>query len=127
VRRLTSITLLLLFSFPLIAPLFALGGSAESDLPACCRRNGAHHCMMSAEQVAELEHTAYVTVVHSRCPLYPVPGAPVHHEVLALHADQLFYAGVLSHPAQFQQVEAWARVALDGARHKRGPPALRLS
>jgi hypothetical protein len=51
----------------------------------------------------------------------------VHHETLALASAAAFYAGVVSHPAQFSQVEAWARVALDGARQKRGPPSVRLS
>jgi len=127
VRRLFSITLLLLFSLPLITPLFALGGTPESRLPACCRRNGAHHCMMSSEQMANLEVGHHFRTARSKCPMFPQAIAPVHHEALGIHMASAFYAGLLSHPAQFHQVEAWARVALDGARQKRGPPSVRLS
>jgi hypothetical protein len=127
VRRLLSITLLLVFSFPLISPLFALGATAEANLPICCRRNGAHHCMQSAEQLAALERGVHFAAIHPRCPMFPTAAATPDHAPLALDRASLFFAGVLSHPAQFRQVEAWARVALAGARHKRGPPAVRLS
>jgi hypothetical protein len=126
-RRLISITFLLVFSFPLISPLFALASSPEPKLPACCRRNGAHHCMLSAEQSAALELGKHFTVLQSKCPMFPAAPAMMHHEQLSFNRAGLFFAEVISHPAQFQQAEAWARVALEGARHKRGPPAVRLS
>jgi hypothetical protein len=127
VRRLLSITLVLLFSFSLISPLLALGETAESKLPACCRRSGAHHCTMPPDQLAALANGRHFTIVRSKCPMFPQATVAVHHETLSLHAPALLFAEVLSHPAQFRQVEAWARVALAGARHKRGPPTLRLS
>jgi hypothetical protein len=127
VRRIISITLLLAFSFALISPLLALGSTPESSLPACCRRGGAHHCMLSAEQIAALEHGTHFTSVRNKCPMFPVASLTAHHEQLAFNHASLLFAAVLSHPAQFQQVLAWARVALEGARHKRGPPSVRLS
>jgi len=127
VRRLLSLTLLLLFSLPLIAPLVALGQSPESQLAACCRRAGAHHCTMSAEQLAALDGGQHFTAPQTRCPMFPKAVAPAHRETAALAVSATFYAGIVSHPAQFHQVEAWARVALDGARQKRGPPSVRLS
>jgi hypothetical protein len=63
--------LLLLFSFPLIAPLFALGSDAESRLPACCRTHGKHHCMMSVEEMQALLDGEHFTAVTPKCPLYP--------------------------------------------------------
>jgi hypothetical protein len=122
VPRLISITLLLLFGLQLAGPAFALGGNADSRMAACCRRNGAHHCRMSPEEKAKLEAGQHVTVVHSNCPMFPKALAPAHHETLSIHLAAALYAEVLSHPAQFRQVEAWARVARDGARQKRGPP-----
>ena len=123
VRRLLSITLLLLFGLQFVGPAFAWAGDAESGLPACCRRNGTHHCMMSAEQITKLEAGQHLLAVHSQCPMFPKALAPAHHETLSIHLAAALYAEVFSHPAQFRQVEAWARVARDGARQKRGPPA----
>jgi hypothetical protein len=73
VRRLLAISLLLLFGMPLISPLFALAANTESNLPACCRRNGSHHCMMS---MAERDHLANKAGAHApmmgeRCPYLP--------------------------------------------------------
>jgi hypothetical protein len=127
VRRLLSITLLLLFGLPLIAPFFALGATAESQLPACCRSHGAHHCVMSAEQLAALEQGQQVHSLQSQCPMFPRAVAPSHVQPFAYQLAASFDAGVLSQPAKLSQIEAWARVALDGARHKRGPPMVRLS
>lgn len=45
-KRILSTLLILIFG---LGPLLeALPASAESSLPACCRRHGAHHCAMSA-------------------------------------------------------------------------------
>lgn len=125
-RRLISITLLLLFSFPVAAPLFALGGDAESQLPACCRRHGKHHCMMSVEEMQALLNGHHFTAVRSRCPLYPKAAVPVPHQKLFFDQSGLVFAEAVSHPAQRRQTEAWAPVALEGARHKRGPPVILL-
>ncbi len=83
--------------------------------------------MMSAGEMAGLEVGDHFRAQRSKCPMFPKALAPAHHETLSLHPLLLMYAAVLSHPAQFHQVEAWARVALDGARQKRGPPSFRLS
>jgi hypothetical protein len=115
VSRLLSTTLLLVFSFPLIAPLFALGGAASLRLPACCRRNGAHHCMMQADLAGDgADGRVHVQAFRPSCPMFPKAIARVHHDPLSLDAAASFYAGVASHPAQFRHVEAWARVALAG-------------
>jgi hypothetical protein len=127
VRRILSLTLLLLFSLPLISPLLALGQSSDSQLPACCRRNGAHRCSMSPDQLAALNHGQHFTTAKMKCPMFPQSVAPSHHETSAISLSAILFAAVHAHPAQFPQVEAWARVALEGARLKRGPPAVRLS
>jgi hypothetical protein len=127
VRCLLSITLLLLVGLPLVSPLFALGQTSESNLPACCRKNGAHHCMMSTEQALAMANGNGGASMHAKCPMVPASVGVVHHEQLSFDASALFFAEALSHPAQHRQAEAWARVALAGARHKRGPPTVRLS
>ena len=82
---------------------------------------------MSNEQLAALERGTHFRAMRSKCPMFPSATLTVHHEPLALHQASLIFAAIVSHPAQFPQVEAWARVALEGARHKRGPPTVRLS
>jgi hypothetical protein len=127
VRRLLSITLLLLFSYPLIAPVFALGGTMEANLPACCRKNGVHRCTLSDEQAAALSRGEQLPAAYGICPMFPATPGLSHHSQLTFDRPAMFYAEALSHPAQHRQTEAWARVALAGARHKRGPPSIRLS
>jgi hypothetical protein len=127
-RRLVSITLLLLLlSLPLIAPLFALASTAESRLPACCRMHGKHHCMMTVEEMEALLNGVHFTPVPMKCPLFPKALSPVPHQTLAIDQPALLFTEVMSHRASPQQTEMWTRVALGGARHKRGPPSVRLS
>jgi hypothetical protein len=52
-RRTVASLLLGLVSFPLIAPL--LLADTDSDLPACCRRDGKHHCSMGLGSVGSAE------------------------------------------------------------------------
>jgi len=46
-RRLLASLLLVLISLSLVSPVLA--SAAQSDVPACCLRNGKHHCEMGAE------------------------------------------------------------------------------
>jgi hypothetical protein len=128
-RRLLAIALLSCFCLPLLSPLLELSARADvlSRLPACCRRNGAHHCTMSADELERLSHGQNFTTVRTHCPLFPHALASFDHQNLALHTAQAIFAAVVSHPAEHRQIEAWARVAEAGARHKRGPPTVRLS
>ncbi len=126
-RKSLSILLLAVFGLPFVSPLLDMTAGAESNLPACCRRNGAHHCMMSAEQMEALLHGDHFTVIHSKCPLYPKANTTAHHPDYSFVPSAVVFTEVLSAPETLRQIEAWARVALEGARQKRGPPTVRLS
>lgn len=64
-RRPLSILIVALF---LLAPLSALiPGAADAQLPACCRRHGAHHCAMGAMSAPANSHQI---AAPSHCPLY---------------------------------------------------------
>ena len=73
-RRALSIWLLLLFG---LGPLAAvLPASDDARLPACCRRNGAHHCAMTAQMAAVLarmmaQDTTPGFTAPATCPNYP--------------------------------------------------------
>jgi hypothetical protein len=120
VRRFSSIVLLLLFSLPLISPVLALAAASGVNLPACCRRNGAHHCT-GTMRVPESSGPAFSAIPQS-CPAYPVIVTVVRHGDLSFQAASLIFAGVISHPVVKSQTEARARIALDLSRQKRGPP-----
>ncbi|MGB9030480.1 MAG: hypothetical protein WCC27_10205 [Acidobacteriaceae bacterium] len=120
-RRAFAAALVLIFSLPLIAPLLA-STPDESQLPACCRRNGKHHCAMSM-QMGNIP--SRFRVVSEKCPYSPF----AHSPLLRPHP----YTSV-SAPAASRQTagpaaivgaaEAGYRISADRARHKRGPPRL---
>jgi hypothetical protein len=122
VRRLLSITLLLLFSLPLISPVLALAASSDANLPACCRRNGAHHCMLKMHQPESSGHGPTFSAIPQQCPAYPAMVTSVRHGELSFYKASLIFAEVVSHPAVKVQTQARARVALDRSRQQRGPP-----
>jgi hypothetical protein len=129
-RRILAISLFAVFLLPSVMPLLVLANSdPDANLPACCRRNGKHHCMMSMEmmQAALNGNKRYGTQLHAipmKCPLFPRALNTAQHKELSTRAAALIFAELVSHPAIHLQTEARARVARDCARQKRGPPAL---
>ncbi len=71
-RRPLAIMLVLFFA---LGPLQGvLQASDESRLPACCRRNGAHHCAMNQDMRAALERAIGSTpafTAPATCPSFP--------------------------------------------------------
>jgi len=126
-RRLLSILLLAAFALPLLPALSALGDTPESRLPACCRRNGTHHCVMSAAQMDALLHGKHFTVIRSKCPLYPQATEPAHLQQYSFQQAGVLLTAFLSPLEMSNQVDAWAPTAREGDRHQRGPPAARLN
>lgn len=120
-RRVLASLLVLVFSLPLIAPSFA-SSPDDASLPACCRRNGAHHCAMGMSGGMVNVPSRYTTV-SSRCPFSPLnrgplmlPHAFASPVLPALMRDSAGPAAVV------REAEAGYRVSMDRARHKRGPP-----
>jgi len=80
-RRAPATLLLAVFSFSLIGPALWENGSA--DLPACCRRDGQHHCaMMNVDRDAG----PAVRLATTRCPFFPTCGATLQNSGDALPA-----------------------------------------
>jgi hypothetical protein len=121
-RRLLSLVLLLVFGLPAVAPALDFSATPDSRLPACCRRNGAHQCAMSQQELDGLQNGAQVNMVGSKCPCYPTSAAPLQHQQLGFHPAAPILTALISEPTQVSQIQAWARAAEEGARHKRGPP-----
>jgi hypothetical protein len=118
-RRILSLAMLLLFGFPLIAPLFA--SSAEANLPACCRRNGAHHCVGSAMDSA-LGGGGWSSL-KPKCPNYPKAIAVAGTGHLFVVKPEMRFADVAAHPTARPQTEARYRISFGRSRQKRGPPS----
>lgn len=120
-RRALAITIVLLCGFSLAAPLFAV--DSTSNLPECCRRNGAHHCAagMMADSAART-----VSTIAPRCPNFPKAiAAPLPHsftpEPTRSNGTPLY-----AHPTAAPQTAARYRVAFARSRQKRGPPIVLL-
>jgi hypothetical protein len=120
-RRGLSIALVLVF---LLGPLSAaLEGSEESRLPACCRRHGAHHCMMSEQTARMMSGSGPAFSPPAHCPLFPeyraVTMAPAH----ALAASVASLPAPLAQAHTPSAARAAALVTQVRTRAGRGPPA----
>jgi hypothetical protein len=117
VRRLLAISLMLVFGLPLVSSLF--GAAADQILPACCRRDGRHHCSMVVEGGSPKD----LSTVREKCPYPPESPALLLHFSFTPGTAAAVFAGITRHPAISPQTEAHLRVSFDRARQKRGPPA----
>ena len=108
-----------------IAPsflVFALPPQISADnLPACCRRDGKHHCamMMAAEPAASGHQFASLP---EKCPFRDSLMTASRTTVFVAAIAPAHYAGLVSHPAHHEQVLAVARASEMRSHQKRGPP-----
>lgn len=118
-RRTIALTLMVVFSWTLIAPVF--GPGAEANLPPCCRRNGKHHCMMRMMERLSGNQKGF-TSVSEKCPCSPDSTCAVHSPTYKPEAGQHFFAEVVRHPACAPQADAHYRICFLRSHQKRGPP-----
>jgi hypothetical protein len=123
-RKLLAIALLALLGQPFVQPLLARNATNEANLPACCRGNGKHHCMMSMAERRQLaSRDTQFKAPSERCPYRQATAVPpLHGRSLLPPAGQAIFAGLSSHPAVAVQTESKLRISRNGARQKRGPP-----
>jgi hypothetical protein len=108
--------------FSLIAPGLSL--DAESNLPGCCRRNGAHHCTMNTDEAAS-NSAMSPQAIRQTCPSFPVAVTLLaRFDVATLRPSAAIFAALLSHPSIQFQTEARYRVSFSRSHQKRGPPAI---
>jgi hypothetical protein len=115
--------MLLLFGLPLLAPVWA-PDMAEASIPACCRRDGKHHCAMSGDMAQQQGHA--INVIAEKCPYTPAVAPVFHLTTFSPASDAVIFAEVVSHPAAHAQAEARYRISFDRSRQKRGPPTVNL-
>ncbi len=123
-RKLLAITLLAMLGLPLVQPLFALTAKSAANLPACCRRNGKHHCMGDmAERNHANSHDPQFQAPAEKCPYCPASVALIHDNTFVAPTAQAIFAALIAHPAVVAQTESKLRISRNRSRQKRGPPA----
>jgi hypothetical protein len=123
-RRVPALLLVFLFSFSLIGP--ALFVDSESNLPACCRRDGKHHCGMLDRDMAETPSSGLAAdALRAKCPFFPNGGAVLPHSgALLLAASQPAGISIVSQIGTPGHAEAGYCISLNRSHRKRGPPSL---
>ncbi|HLK18205.1 MAG TPA: hypothetical protein VKT81_04580 [Bryobacteraceae bacterium] len=122
VGRFVASALLLILACDTTLP--ALLTSPESNLPACCRRDGKHHCAMMEmlEKQQESAGPSWKTVA-KKCPMFPRGTvASLTHES-APPASVRFADSLSTYSAVKAQTEVLFHISHSRARQKRGPPS----
>jgi len=124
-RRLLSILLLVVFGLPVVSPLFALSTTEAARVPACCRRDGKHHCTAPTADRGNLTpRGTRFSAPAGKCPYCPPAISLTPSQLLALPIGNAVFASLFSHPSGVAQTESMRRISRDRARQKRGPPVL---
>jgi hypothetical protein len=128
VRRFISISLLLLFTLPLVSPLFA-ASTADADVPVCCRRDGKHHCVMAKtlEKGPGNSSSDKTASLRERCPYNLSTPAAVNLPFVLHEAQTTLLSEMVTDSARPAQTESIHRTPFDRSHQKRGPPSLILS
>jgi hypothetical protein len=121
VARAFALAILLAVITPSFLVLAVPSSIPSGNLPACCRRDGKHHCamMMAAEQVAG-DHQ--FSSVMEKCPFRDASINGSRASSYGVTRALAYYDELLSHPSQHEQVFAAARIAKARSHCKRGPP-----
>jgi hypothetical protein len=119
-RRTIALALTVIFCWTLIAPIFGTGAGA--NLPACCRRDGKHHCMMRRMQQLGGSQKG-ISSVTEKCPCQPASTCAVHSPVFKPEAGKRFCAQVPRHPVLAPGTEALSNISFLRSHPKRGPPS----
>jgi len=107
----------------LIAPqLLWLGApNPESSLPACCRRDGKHHCAMMA--VTEEDAAAPALRASSpNCPFRSLSATPAGSSVGEPSVSCALFSATITQSEQIVQALISSRVSEARSHLKRGPP-----
>jgi hypothetical protein len=118
-RRILAITLLIAFGSPLVIPALASTNS-QSNLPACCRRSGAHHCATMVRSGAQSGPAFNAPP----CPVYPTHSTTPSQSAGCFRSPLAprFESLRISTPLAFSQ---WASQRfIPSSNLKRGPPGL---
>jgi hypothetical protein len=119
VQRIVAAGLLCLLTNSWLAPL--LFSDPQSNLPACCRRDGKHRCSLIQMAGPATDDRNY-TAAAPKCPLYPraIPKAP-GVQLYPFRTQRFFERIVAKKPITATAVIQYL-VSCTPAHQKRGPP-----
>jgi hypothetical protein len=118
VRRNLAVLLLAVTISPMIGLLLA--SSPESNLPACCRRNGKHHCVMTS---SEPDGSSGPSLYARRCPVYPNLNFQLRTRLVCFAPPPHISLGPpVPRPTLILSELSFRRETLSRSRQKRGPP-----
>lgn len=126
-RRILSISLLLLFTLPLVSPLLATS-IADANVPICCRRDGKHHCMMMAALAQRSNDGTQpkTASLRDRCPYNLAADVTFNLPFIPYEIRTIVSASLITSSASPAPGAAVPRMSPDRSHQKRGPPSLRL-
>ncbi len=125
VPKVIAIALLLVFAGNAALPAFF--SDSESNLPACCRRDGKHHCAMLAMiEMAEQDEDAGPSwkAARRKCAQFPTGFVGLHSVQSAPPRSATTGDLTVGQPAAKAQPETLYRISHSRTRQKRGPPSL---
>jgi len=93
----------------------------QSTLPACCRRDGKHHCAMLAMMEEEAAAPA-LQASPPNCPFRSLLATPAGSSVAGPPVRFAFITATITHSEQIVQALISARVSEARSHLKRGPP-----
>jgi hypothetical protein len=111
----------------MLAPLFLwlMIPDAQSSLPACCRKDGKHHCaMMGMMEHEKQDSSTALRDSSSICPNRSKLAVPSASSFAAPPVSGIAYAQLATQPFRIVQILASARISEARSHLKRGPPAL---
>lgn len=121
-RRLLAILLLAAFGLPTVAPLLAQTPDPDSNLPACCRRSGAHHCALSVAA-----QSSNAPIISARCPAFPQHAAVATLTPAAFLPTHLSIKLPITTQSAPAHAETKRHLSRERTRQTRGPPANNLA
>jgi hypothetical protein len=128
--RFTAILMLaLLGAFYAVPLVHAVSSDPESDLPACCRTHGKHHCALSMRVVSQLVDARsgeHAIAAPATCPSFPDYAVTTTTAPQALTGSPVNLPALLAHPHSPIARRAIARLSQIRTRAGRGPPASSL-
>lgn len=126
-RKLVSILMVLICGLQAAPFLAGLSRGDKFHIPACCRKNGQHHCQMSIAERAEFGGSERAFKLPSeKCPYCPAALTRAHASSFTLPTSQAVFAALTAHPAVFAQTQSKLCVSETRSRQKRGPPSTRF-
>jgi hypothetical protein len=122
--RTTAVALIGILLLPMCLSLAQ--PDSDASLPACCRRDGKHHCAMLARyQRLKQDQSGQPAVRTSAgsCPYRSMLFSPAAPRAAGLPAFRDFHARLVSYPTIVLQAALKARISEARSHYKRGPPS----